>query len=404
VYLSSIGKNAFGILVFVGSILAIANICLNAMRGNLIRFMALSAGRGKYNEVGVHFCAVRILLLAYFLISALILIVLSAAQYAEHSNDTFENINFTLVVALSALHLLVQAVFNAEYFLLSALHRQALGNFYFTLGFILFFLLVTPWLYLGGGVEGVVTLQLMSSVIITTLAIHSRHAKLTRIPRRTDWYRLPEAARRYLGADGQVFLKYAIIVAILQGDILLVALLGGPQAAADFAIIWRIAEVVLLLLWRFADSLQPDILRLEAQQNFIAIRQIYLRGMPVILCLSLLAGLAYAVAGPYVVELWVGSAVVSEPGYAFWAIGGAIFWLGIARYSTIFPSSLARLKGLLRITLVELICRLTLVAALFGSMGYLANPVAINLVHMLGVGWAYMAVTRRITSDIRRSS
>lgn len=398
IYLAGLGKETFGILVFVGSFLTIVNICLNAMRGVLIRFMALSAGRENFHEMRVYFAATRLLLFVYFSIAALILVALSIIYERLHAGAIFDQINFGLVVFLSAAHLLVQAVFNAEYFLLTALRRQAWGNVYFILGIVFFVVPVLPWLYLGGNIEGVVALQLISSIAITVIAIGYRHHRLPHIPRRTDWYRLPPITSRYLGREGRVYLKYAFLSALLQGDILLVGLLGGPNAAADFTIIWRIAEVLVLLLWRFSDSLQPEILRLEAHGQFLTIRQVYLRGLPVIVGLSLAAGLTYAFAGPFIVALWVGKGAILAPAYVYWAAGAGLFWLAIARYSTVFPLTLARLEGLVQLTLTEFVCRIGLILILFWFLNYGANLVAITAVHLFGVGWAYMALARRATA------
>lgn len=399
VYLASIGRSSFGVLVFVGSFLTITNLCLNAMRGVLVRYMALAAGRLKFNEVRVHFAAIRILLTLYFLLAAFVLGGFSFAYAIAHTEEVSSGISFETVVFLSAVHLLVQGAFNAEYFLLLALRRQAWGNTYFILGIVFFVVPVLPWLYFGGGIEGVVALQLLSSVIITVLALAHRHRRLTDVPRRTDWYRLPAAIATYFRAEGLAFLKYAILVAALQADIVLVGLLGGPQMAADFTIIWRIAEVCVLVLWRFSDSLQPEILRLEARGEFSVIAQVYRRGLPVMAWLSLVAATTYALAGSYIVDFWVGEGTVTAPSHVYWAAGAAIFWLALARYSAVFPATLARLQGLIRIALFELLGRLALILILFGTLGYFANLLAISIVHACGIAWAYMLLARRITAS-----
>ncbi|MFQ5432817.1 MAG: lipopolysaccharide biosynthesis protein [Nitrospinota bacterium] len=396
-YLGTIGKSAFGILALITAFSATCNISINALQGIMVRNLALNAALEDFVSTKKYFLATRVFLFVYFTLASIILASLAYTFHIFHSFNIPSQIDLKIVIAFAALNLLAQGILSAEYYMLSSIRQQALGHLYYIFSVLLFAALVLPWLHSGGNLEGVVAAQFFSTTMAALLAAIRRRKRLLRLSAPLALRDVIGTAGNFLRRDGRRYLAYGLVLAMLQADVILVGFLGGPDAAAEFTIVWKIAEVILLALWRFSDSLQPEILIMEAHGQYSAIRQTYVRGFPVMVVIALTVGVTYALASPAIVNLWVGRSAVSGPPYVFWAAGAGIFWLGIARHSTVFPFTLARLERLTRIALVELTLRGAIAISLFTTLGYAANLIAINVTHGLGVAWAYMVLTRRVT-------
>ncbi|MFT5540000.1 MAG: O-antigen/teichoic acid export membrane protein [Alphaproteobacteria bacterium] len=395
IYLATIGKTTFGIIVLITSFWGICHIGVNAMQSIFIRRMALSAGREDVVTLNLYFAATRVFLLVCYTLAASIMVALAYVYHAQHASEIDGLFSPGVVIAFAGLTLVANAFLSAEYYFLSAIRKQGHGHLFYIFGIAVFFLLVLPWLFFGGGIEGVIIAQFLSTAIAAMAAGATRRAQPKDPSECISWRDTLGAAREFAGQQGQSYLRYGLVVALLQGDILLVGILGGPVAAAEFTIIWKIAEVIILALSRISDSLQPEILQLEARGEMVAIRRIHARGLPIIIATAGLAGIAYGLTGPYIVALWIGAQTIAFPSHAFWAGGGAIFWLSIARFSAVFPHALARLDGLFRIAVCELASRVLVVIFLFSSFGYTANLVAVSTVHFLGIAWGYIIFARK---------
>jgi hypothetical protein len=104
------------------------------------------------------------------------------------------------------------------------------------------------------------------------------------------------------------------------------------------------------------------------------------------------------------VGLWVGPDRVPDDPLSFALAGGAIVWLGTARYSSMFLYALAHMDRLILIIAVELVLKLTLIAFLFPEYGYRANLISINAVYLFGGAVLYPLVSRRVIGQLRLKS
>jgi O-antigen/teichoic acid export membrane protein len=193
---------------------------------------------------------------------------------------------------------------------------------------------------------------------------------------------------------GAGFLLYGTFLLVLQADVFIVGLLGDAAVAARFALVWRIAEALVLLIWKLPEHLTPYLIQLDAAGRQARLAEIYRYADRVLLTLSLSAGLLYAIWGQRLVAFWVGAEHAPEEPLAFALAGGAVFWLGIARLPAIFAYATVRLRALNRVAGAEVGGKLLLTVALFPVIGHLAPLVALNVVHGAAIAVAYRRIGR----------
>jgi O-antigen/teichoic acid export membrane protein len=211
-----------------------------------------------------------------------------------------------------------------------------------------------------------------------------------------------EAARfgplisRLIGPMGGGFLLYGIFLLLLQADVIIVGVLGGAEVAAQFVLVWKIAEVLILLIWKMPEHLIPYLIHLDAGGRRERLAEIYAQADKVLVGCSLIAGVGYAVWGGVLVEFWVGAGHAPDDAWAFALAGGAIFWLGIARLPAVFAYSLVRLRELNFVAGGETIGKLVLVLVSFPWLGYLAPLAALNVMHVAITARAYRRLRRLV--------
>jgi O-antigen/teichoic acid export membrane protein len=187
---------------------------------------------------------------------------------------------------------------------------------------------------------------------------------------------------------------YGLIFMGLQADVLIFGILGGPAAAAEFVLVWKVAEVLVLLLWRLSESLLPELIHADAKNDRDRLVRIYRRGIVLLRLVCLALGCLYGIVGQSLVNLWLGSAAAPQSALAFALAGGAIFWLGSARLPALFAYALGGVNGLAKVACVELFMKLVLIWLLYDKMGFLAPLVAINAVHFCGLAYAYARLSK----------
>jgi hypothetical protein len=164
--------------------------------------------------------------------------------------------------------------------------------------------------------------------------------------------------------------------------------------AAEFVLVWKIAEILVLVLWRLSENLQPELVHTHTLGDGARLARIFARSSWLFRGAGVLVGMAYALAGPWVVRLWVGPEVAPDRPLAYALAGGAIAWLVAAKLHASFAYALGHVVPLQWVAGIELALKLALFLALFPFVDYLAPLIAINIVHFFGIAWAYTRLPR----------
>jgi hypothetical protein len=277
---------------------------------------------------------------------------------------------------------------------LSVRRRQTVAYTFLMIGILVFLALVVPWLLSGGGAAGVFACLITSNAVIRVCAF--THWRRSGLELRWRWpvSAVATAMGRLIGEMRRGYLVYGLIVAALQADVILVGALGGARMAAEFVLVWKIAEILVLVLWRLSENLQPELVHTHTLGDGARLARIFARSSWLFRGAGVLVGMAYALAGPWVVRLWVGPEVAPDRPLAYALAGGAIAWLAAAKLHASFAYALGYVVPLQWIAGIEFALKLALFLALFPFVDYLAPLIAINIVHFFGIAWAYTRLPR----------
>ena len=201
--------------------------------------------------------------------------------------------------------------------------------------------------------------------------------------------------RQLGGRTGAGFFIHGALVLAMQFDTALIGWFGGAKTAAEFYLVWKIAEVAVLVIGKIPESLAPYLVQMDVRGEHALIERIARHGYLLIGAVSLVAGIIYAVFGAQIVALWVGADHVPDTPLGFSLAGGAIFWLGISRLPAVVASARVTLRALNSVGAIELLGKMLITLLLFPRLGYVALFAGLNLTHILGVSLLYFRLLRR---------
>ena len=150
---------------------------------------------------------------------------------------------------LCALYLVVLYDLSVERLALTAAGRQPAEAF-FALSVLAYVSLVIPWLLQVGTFDGVIA-SLIGGTAIASIAarVYRRRVGLhSSAPRFDEDSRA--VLRRVVGPMGFGYFAYGIITLAMGADVLLIGWLGNAVLAAEFALLWKPAEVLIQILWK----------------------------------------------------------------------------------------------------------------------------------------------------------
>ena len=113
------------------------------------------------------------------------------------------------------------------------------------------------------------------------------------------------------------------------------------------------------------------------------------------LILGASAGIGYALLGPYIVQLWVGSNNAPDDQVAFALAGGSLFFLAISRVPSIFAYARVHLKPLLFIIGLEVLLKIIGTVFLIPHFGITAPLISFIVIHVFGLALAYQCLGSR---------
>lgn len=384
IYLDRIGHNQFGILMMVLNFINFAAIGIGWVSGGLTRVMAERAAEADGNGLSQAFSLGKTILVGY----AILISLLGACIWFV----TNPSQGVPLWFVFAGLYLVALYESNPERLLYIALRRQATGNVFEIARVVVFVLVTVAVLPIYPRLEVVLIayiLGILMQRVLLAWGLHRTHPKLWRIPGRET---LP-LLRRLAGRQGAQYLVYGAIVLGMQADVLIMGFLGGPDAAAKLAVLWKIPEALSVILWRIPSAIEPYVIHMDAKGDRDGIRKSFRSGRPRFVLIAAAVALAYALFGKLITGLWVGQ-FAPEQDWVYWLSAAAMFLLTITRWPVGFAYALIRLRPLIIIAAIELVGKIALIIALLPHLSYVAPIAATTIVHVLLVGWAYQIVLR----------
>lgn len=282
---------------------------------------------------------------------------------------------------------------SVEQAILAAKGRQAIANLVTLTGLVIFAITVVPVLLLDGGLIDVmvcfIVADICSRVFAYSVSRQSLHLRLS-----APLGRYGAAIREILSSQTQWYFAFTAMTVVLGADVLIVAAIGGPLAAAKFVLVWKIAEMLTLVISRVTQHLQVEFVGMDLRGERSRLIRIYRKIYGALFITALCLGVSYGLFGHWIVALWVGEDAVPGETWAYGLAGLTILWLGIARLPITLALSLDQITPLVTLAGLELAAKLLVIVILFPEWGYLAPMIAISAVHLLGIAYGYYALGR----------
>ncbi len=388
-YLETIGKAQFGVLMILLAIFNYLGAGLGWASAGFQRIIGEHWTRDEKIEAARCYVAAKLVYLGYALLACLVgLTVVTVAGTAAIGIP--ENDSILLLILMGG-YVIAAHDFNVERLTLNAVERQAAGNALTAMAQVVFVVIAVPGLLSGFGLVSV-----FGGLFAGQAAARIGSACLLRpqgFSLHLGTHALSPFLRRAFSRMGAGYAIYALLLmGLLQGDVLMIGWLGGAASAAEFVLIWKIADVAIQFLWRIPESLVPSLVRMDTEGDRAAIVQIRKDIDRLMIVLGVAAGLGFALLGPWVIGIWVGAENVPDDRWVFIMTGAAIVWLTIYRTSAVFAYALVRLKRLNAALAVELVLKVLAIIALFDYVGYMAPIIAISLFHGLGGAVVYRRI------------
>jgi O-antigen/teichoic acid export membrane protein len=176
---------------------------------------------------------------------------------------------------------------------------------------------------------------------------------------------------------------------LIYGDVMIIGAVLGPAKVSAYLIIWKIPEVMALILGRISEILSPYLTRLSARSGQGGVAPLFLCTSRLQHGLAAAAGAAYAFFGPDMAGLWVGEAFRPETPWYYWIAGMLLFFQVVNRHDIVLHAALARLGRLVAVQFAELFLKVVLTLLLFDRFGVAAPLVAGLAVQAAAVTWIY---------------
>ncbi len=386
-YLEKLGKYQFGVFMVLLSFINYAVIGIGWMSGGTLRILGEYAAKDDYEGFSRTYRLSKVIYVGYALLVAVVMVLLSRyfGEVFFGAAPTQQQHTLQLAVTAAAAYFVVLYDFTVERMALVALKKQMAANIFQTLSTLLFAVSVTLVLFKGGGLKEVLGC-LLGGVLVARIVSWFYWKRLGINPAAQRFGRESWAlVKRLSGRMGVGFFIYGAILLTMQADIMVIGWLGGAVAAAEFVLIWKIAEVIVQIIWKIPEHLSPYLIQMDAKGEHDRLRKIVRQGDRWLVGISLAAGAVYAALGQRVIALWVGPSQTPSNHWAFLLAGAAIFWLGANRLPALLACSLLKLRQLIIVSGIEVLGKLVLTFALFGKFGYLSILMAVSIVHLLGV-------------------
>lgn len=390
-YLKTFGQYQFGVLMVLLSLVNFAVIGIAWMSGGALRLLGEYAGLGNETAFLRAYGLIKTIYVGYGLIVATLLCVMGlSADQILFSGGTIEDVSSArATLLLTGVYLVVFYAVAIDRIALTARKRQGAANIAQLLGIVAFAAAVAPWLFNEWAMPGVMACQIFGAFVSNVLTWFFLKQDLIglkmRLPSKSD----TDILRRLGGRAGAGFFLHGALVLALLADTAFVGWLGGAKTAAEFYLVWKIAEVIVQLIWKLPEPLAPYFVQMDARGEHTSLTRIARLGYVLVAGVSLLMGIFYALFGPALATLWVGKENVPNSPLGYALAGGAIFWLGISRLPIVFAGARVALGPLNLAGGIELLGKLVITLLLFPRLGFVAILLGINLVHLLGVSLLY---------------
>lgn len=393
-YLKTFGAYRFGALMSLISFAGLAFALVGALYTVMLRLFGEAINAKDEIKLSALYFVAKIISICIGLLCSIIFVAVEVIHPVLFDDAPVEiHHEIFRALQLSIVHLLLLCELSVEQTMLAAKGRQAAANLVTLMGLVVFAITVVPVLILDGALIDVMACFIVADIFSRIFAYYllRRYVHLRLI---APLRRYGLALREILSSQAQKYFILTGATVVLQADVLIVATIGSPLDAAKFVLVWKIAEMLTLLLSRVTQHLQVEFVRMDLGGERKRLIRIYRQVYGALFIASLCLAGAYGLFGHWIVAHWVGEDTVPGETWAYGLAGLTILWIGIARLPITLMLSLNQITPLVKIAGLELSTKLLLIFLLYPEWGYLSPIIAISATHFFGIAYGYYILGR----------
>ena len=392
-YLRYLGKVQFGILMMLLGYVNYAAVGVNWLTGGLLRIFGIQHASGDNQEFSQAFRLGRYIYVGYALILGMAMLTVASIKPGLLFGNPQGDVDMSLWWAVLAMvvYLVLFYDLSIDRVALTAIGMQHWA-FLLQIGALLIYAVgAIPLLMMGGNVTELMALMALGILgmllLVKRLWLNQTFAPSSAAP--TIASHRAKLLKQLFGRQGLGYMAYGAILLTMQADVLFLGWLGGAEVAAEYVVLWKAAEVAVLMLWRIPDTLIPDLIRSDVAGDARRLSTTNWNTWRWTLGLSVLGGVAYAFLGKWVVGLWLGKAALPEAPHAFLLAGIALFFLSSRHPAAIYAYATCHFRALLPVAGLELLIKLAVLYWAYPTFGYLAPIIGLIVANLAGIYWLY---------------
>ncbi len=386
-YLDILGAEKFGLLMIFLNIITFAVFGIAWFSGGLVRVLGeywSNKNLSKFNET---------LILGKYIFTSysIIVSIIAISIFASLKNaDYFHNIEILTILIISLYFVLTYEALSERQAFIGA-NWQALGNSIELTKVIVFAFFTIYFLPRYKSID-IVFLALIMGVI-TQRIITGLYLKYNL--NFVGWNKFSNSMKpdfkRFLSRDGLNYLYFGTLVLLLQLDVVIIGIIGGPVLAGKFVLLWKIPEVLGLILGKIPSSLEPKIIHLDSKSEMNNYDKLFLKSKTIFILLCFITSFSYIFLGEYLVKLWVGNNAPKDD-WMYYIAGVALFFYSISRWPISFAFAQVKLKKLIKVSFIELIFKFIFTLILFKHFSYLSPLIGMIVIHIIYVAKGYQNI------------
>ena len=386
-YLKTLGDELFGLLMIFLNILTFAVFGISWFSGGLVRVLGEYWSKDNLHKFNETLILGKYVFTSYAIIISLFTLVIF---YFVNASFRFDNVELSTILIIQLYFILHYEALTERQAFIGA-NWQALGNNFELIKVLIFSISVFFFLPYFKDINfvffalilGVIFQRLFTGIYLRIKLNFSGWGRFSKTM-------LPDF-KRFLGKQGAYYFTFGTLVLLLQLDVVIIGIIGGPVFAGKFVLLWKIPEVLGLILSKIPSSLEPRIIHLDSQSKMYKYKNLFLKGKIAFFIICFFVSCLYIFFGKFLVTLWVGENAPSE-NWMYFIAGIALFFFSISRWPISFAFAQIKLEQLVKLSLIEFLGKVLLTLVLFDYFSYATPLIAMSIIHIIYVAWGYQKI------------
>ena len=387
IYLNTLNDEKFGILMIFLNIITFAVFGISWFSGGLVRLLGEYWSNKKITKFNETLILGKYVFTSYALLTALLSLILYyfLKQFGYLNSIEF----FTVILILIYFILNYEALTERQAFV--ATNWQALGNNIETTKTIVFFFLVIFLLpkykslnvVFAALIAGVITQRVITGIYLRFKIGFSGWGKFTNS--------MKPDLNQFISRKGLNYFYFGTLVLLLQLDVVIIGIIGGPIVAGKFVLLWKIPEVLGLILGKIPTSLEPKIIHLDSKSELSSYSKFFLNSKTFFIIICFITSIFYILAGEHLVRIWVGENAPKDD-WMYYIAGVALFFYSISRWPISFAFAQVKLRQLIKVSLIEFSFKIIFTLLLFRYFSYASPLIGMIIIHIIYVARGYQKI------------